>query len=140
MNNTKLFLGLAATVSLSACVTGLDTVKMTSQPSEALVVFEDSAQELQPQTCNTPCEIKLSEYRTYKTTVSKSGYEDYTVIIEPQVSTSLETVMVPGTAGGAIIGAQVSTQRVTTESLSPNDLDIILVPTEGSSDGKDADG
>lgn len=140
MNNTKLCLGLALSVSLSACVTGLETVKMTSQPSEAQIVFEDTAQELQPQTCNTPCEIKLRESLTYKTTVSKNGYEDFTVMIEPKVSTSEETVFVPGRAGGAIVAPQRTTQIITTEVLSPNNLDVILVPTKNTSDEVEKDG
>jgi len=49
----KLIIAVAAAVSLSACATvtkgSNDTVKMTSNPSEASVLFEDTAQKLQPQ-------------------------------------------------------------------------------------------
>jgi len=50
----KLIAAVSAAVSLSACATvtkgSNDTVKMTSNPSEASVLFEDTAQKLQPQT------------------------------------------------------------------------------------------
>jgi len=71
----KLIAAVSAAVSLSACATvtkgSNDTVKMTSNPSEASVLFEDTAQKLQPQSCQTPCEIELNRKRTYKATVSK---------------------------------------------------------------------
>jgi len=54
----KLIAAVSAAVSLSACATvtkgSNDTVKMTSNPSEASVLFEDTAQKLQPQSCQTP--------------------------------------------------------------------------------------
>jgi hypothetical protein len=48
----KLIVAFAASISLSACATvtkgSNDTVKMTSQPSEAKVVFDDTTSSINP--------------------------------------------------------------------------------------------
>ena len=106
---------------------------MTSQPSEASVVFDDTAQKLQPSRCETPCEIELNRKRTYKATVSKSGYEDFVVIMEPKVSTSGGTAMAGNLLLGGIIGAGVDAATGAMKDLSPNNLDVILAPSGGKS-------
>lgn len=135
--NTKLLIALLASVSLSACATvtkgSNDTVKMTSTPSEAKVVFEDTAQKLQPQSCATPCEIELNRKRTYKTTVSKSGYENFVVMMEPKVSTSGGTAMAGNLLLGGILGAGIDSATGAMKDLSPNNLAVTLAPTGGVS-------
>lgn len=144
MKNTKLLLALAASVSLSACATvtkgSNDTVKMTSLPSEASVMFEDTAQKLQPQSCTTPCEIELNRKRTYKATVSKSGHEDFVVIMEPKVSTSGGTAMAGNLLMGGILGAGIDAATGAMKDLSPNNLEVVLAPSGGSSYANDKDG
>lgn len=142
--NFKLTVALAASISLSACATvtkgSNDTVKMTSTPSEARVVFEDTAQKLQPQSCATPCEIELNRKRTYKTTVSKAGYENFVVIMEPKVSTSGGTAMAGNLLVGGIIGAGVDAATGAMKDLTPNNLEVTLAPTGGQSFATDKKG
>lgn len=135
--NIKLILALTASVSLSACATvtkgSNDTVKMTSQPSDARVVFDDTTKKYQPKTCMTPCEIELNRKRTYNATVSKNGYEDFVVVMVPKVSTSGGTAMAGNLLLGGVIGAGVDGLTGAMKDLSPNNLDVILAPTGGVS-------
>lgn len=140
----KLLLTLTATVSLSACATvtkgSNDTVKMTSKPSEASVVFEDTAQKLQPTSCQTPCEVELNRKRTYKATVSKPNYENFVVMMEPKVSTSGGGAMAGNLLFGGLIGAGVDAATGAMKDLSPNNLDVTLAPVGGSSFATDKKG
>lgn len=133
----KLITAIAASISLSACATvtkgSNDTVKMTSTPSEASILFEDTAQKLQPARCQTPCEIELNRKRTYKTTVSKEGYEDFVVMMEPKLSTSGGTAFAGNLLVGGLIGAGVDAATGASKDLTPNNLDITLAPNGGTS-------
>ena len=133
----KLITAIAASISLSACATvtkgSNDTVKMTSTPSEANILFEDTAQKLQPARCQTPCEIELNRKRTYKTTVSKEGYEDFVVMMEPKLSTSGGTAFAGNLLVGGLIGAGVDAATGASKDLTPNNLDITLAPNGGTS-------
>ena len=135
--NTKLILALAVSISLSACATvtkgSNDTVFMTSQPSEAKVVFEDTTLKYQPKSCVTPCEIELNRKRTYNATVSKAGYEDFVVVMVPKVSTSGGTAMAGNLLLGGVIGAGVDGLTGAMKDLTNNNLDVILGPTGGES-------
>jgi len=141
--NIKLLIALTASVSLSACATVTkgtnDTVKMTSEPSEARIVFKDTTLKYQPQTCVTPCEIELNRKRTYNATVSKSGYEDFVVVMVPKVSTSGGTAMAGNLLLGGIVGAGVDGLTGAMKDLSPNNLNVILAPTGGESYAMDKD-
>lgn len=142
--NTKLIFALAVSVSLSACATvtkgSNDTVFMTSAPSEAKVVFEDTAQKLRPQSCETPCEIELNRKRTYKATVSKSGYENFVVMMEPKLSTSGGTAMAGNLLLGGIVGAGVDSLTGAMRDLTPNNLAVTLAPKGGESYANDKNG
>ncbi len=142
--NFKLIIALAASVSVSACATvtkgSNDTVKMTSQPSDATVIFEDTAQKLQPQNCQTPCEIELNRKRTYKATVSKSGHEDFAVIMEPKVSTSGGTAMAGNLLIGGVLGAGIDAATGAMKDLTPNNLEVTLAPIGGTSFATNKDG
>ena len=133
----KLITAIAASISLSACATvtkgSNDTVKMTSTPSETSILFEDTAQKLQPARCQTPCEIELNRKRTYKTTVSKEGYEDFVVMMEPKLSTSGGTAFAGNLLVGGLIGAGVDAATGASKDLTPNNLDITLAPNGGTS-------
>jgi hypothetical protein len=139
----KLIVAFAASISLSACATvtkgSNDTVKMTSQPSEAKVVFDDTTLKYQPKSCYTPCEIELNRKRTYNATVSKAGYEDFVVVMVPKVSTSGGTAMAGNLLLGGVIGAGVDGLTGAMKDLSPNNLDVILAPTGGVSYALDKD-
>ena len=106
---------------------------MTSTPSEASILFEDTAQKLQPARCQTPCEIELNRKRTYKTTVSKEGYEDFVVMMEPKLSTSGGTAFAGNLLVGGLIGAGVDAATGASKDLTPNNLDITLAPNGGTS-------
>lgn len=140
----KLITAIAASISLSACATvtkgSNDTVKMTSTPSEASILFEDTAQKLQPARCQTPCEIELNRKRTYKTTVSKEGYEDFVVMMEPKLSTSGGTAFAGNLLVGGLIGAGVDAATGASKDLTPNNLDITLAPNGGTSFATDKKG
>lgn len=135
---------VAVSVSLSACATvtkgSNDTVKLTSNPSEASVLFEDTAEKLQPQSCQTPCEIELNRKRTYKTTVSKENYENFVVMMEPKISTSGGTAFAGNLLVGGLIGAGVDAATGAAKDLTPNNLDVTLAPTGGTSYATDKKG
>ena len=140
----KLIAAVSAAVSLSACATvtkgSNDTVKMTSNPSEASVLFEDTAQKLQPQSCQTPCEIELNRKRTYKATVSKENHENFVVIMEPKLSTSGGTALAGNLLVGGLIGAGVDAATGAAKDLTPNNLVVTLAPTGGTSFATDKKG
>lgn len=140
----KLIIALAASISLSACATvtkgSNDTVKMTSQPSQAKIVFDDTTLKYQPKSCFTPCEIELNRKRTYNATVSKAGYEDFMVVMVPKVSGSGGTAMAGNLLIGGIIGAGVDGLTGAMKDLTNNNLDVILAPTGGESYATDKDG
>ena len=142
--NIKLITAIAASISLSACATvtkgSNDTVKMTSIPSEASVLFEDTALKLQPSRCQTPCEIELNRKRTYKATVSKEGHENYVVIMEPRLSTSGGTALAGNLLIGGIIGAGVDAATGASKDLTPNNLEVTLAPNGGTSFATDKKG
>ena len=141
--NIKLITALIASISLSGCATvtkgSNDTVKMTSQPSEARIVFDDTTLKYQPKSCVTPCEIELNRRRTYNATVSKNGYEDFVVVMVPKVSTSGGSAMAGNLLLGGIIGAGVDGLTGAMKDLTPNNLDVILAPTGGQSYALDKD-
>ena len=140
----KLITAIVASISLSACATvtkgSNDTVKMTSVPSEASVVFEDTAQKLQPARCQTPCEIEMNRKRSYLATVSKAGYEDYVVVMEPKLSASGGTAMAGNLLLGGIIGAGVDAATGASKDLTPNNLEVTLAPKGGTSYATDKKG
>ena len=140
----KLITAIVASISLSACATvtkgSNDTVKMTSVPSEASVVFEDTAQKLQPARCQTPCEIEMNRKRSYLATVSKAGYEDYVVVMEPKLSASGGTAMAGNLLLGGIIGAGVDATTGASKDLTPNNLEVTLAPKGGTSYATDKKG
>lgn len=142
--NLKLIVAVAASISLSACATvtkgSNDSVFMTSTPSAAKVVFEDTAQKLQPTSCETPCEIELNRKRTYKATVSKSGYENFVVLMEPKLSTSGGTAMAGNLLLGGIVGAGVDSLTGAMRDLTPNNLEVTLAPSGGTSFATDKNG
>jgi len=142
--NFKLIAALTAAVSLSACATvtkgSNDSVFMTSTPSAAKVVFEDTAQKLQPKSCETPCEIELNRKRTYKATVSKTGHENFVVLMEPKLSTSGGTAMAGNLLVGGILGAGVDSLTGAMRDLTPNNLEVTLAPTGGESYATDKKG
>ena len=140
----KLITAVVASISLSACATvtkgSNDTVKMTSIPSDASVVFEDTAQKLQPARCQTPCEIELNRKRTYKATVSKAGHEEFVVMMEPKLSASGGTAMAGNLLIGGIIGAGVDAATGASKDLTPNNLEVTLAPNGGTSYAMDKKG
>ncbi len=135
--NFKLTTAVFVAVSLSACATvtkgSNDTVKMTSIPSEATILFEDTAKKLQPQTCQTPCEIELNRKRIYKATVSKENHEDFVVMMEPKLSTSGGTAFAGNLLVGGLIGAGVDAATGAAKDLTPNNLEVTLAPKGGTS-------
>jgi len=142
--NYKLLLAAGAAVSLSACATvtkgSNDTVKISSTPSEATVVFADVSEKLQDQSCMTPCEIKLKRKYSYRTTVSKEGHTPFQTVLVPKVSVSGGTAMAGNILVGGVIGAGVDAATGAMKDLSPNPLTVTLMPTGQSSFATDKKG
>lgn len=140
----KLIAAIAASISLSACATvtkgSNDTVFMTSTPSEARVLFEDTSEKLQPSTCQTPCEIELNRKRTYRATVSKENHENFVVIMEPKISASGGTAFAGNLLVGGLIGAGVDAATGAAKDLTPNNLNVTLAPSGGTSFATDKKG
>lgn len=142
--NMKLLAAAVIALNISACATvtkgSNDTVKIASTPSDAKIVFEDTANKLQDQTCMTPCEIELKRKNTYETTVSKKGYSTFVTTLVPKVSTSGGAGMAGNVLFGGIIGAGVDAATGAMKDLSPNNFNVMLQAEGTPSYAEDKDG
>ena len=121
-----------AALHLSACATVVqgksDTVKLSSTPGGADVVFEDAADARQPVTCTTPCEAKLRRTATWNATVSLPGHTPYRYRLSPGVGGSGPAAMAGNLIAGGVVGAVVDSRTGALRDLSPNPIHVTLAP------------
>ena len=134
----------SAVLSLGACATvtkgSNNTVKVTSEPSDAKVVFKEVLNKYDGAECRTPCEVELKRKGNYETTVSKDGYAPFTTILVPKISTSGGAGMAGNILLGGVIGAGVDAATGAMKDLSPNPLRVVLAPEGEESYMVDKDG
>ena len=100
-----------ATLHLCACATVVqgksDTVKLSSTPSGADVVFEDADGSRESVTCTTPCEAELRRTATWNATVSLPGHTPYRYQLRPGIGGSGPAGMAGNIIAGGGIGVGV---------------------------------
>lgn len=142
--NLKLISAALIAINISACATvtkgSNNTVKISSTPSEATVVFAEVSEKLQDQSCMTPCEIELKRKYSYRTTVAKEGYTPFETILIPKVSASGGTAMAGNILIGGVIGAGVDAATGAMKDLTPNPMTVTLMPAGQSSFAMDKKG
>ena len=130
--NVKLIATVAVAINLAACATVTkgtkNEVSITSTPSEASVVMTDVAGKYEGASCTTPCSANLTRKGSYKTVVSKEGYTPYEIVVVPKISGTGAAGMAGNVLIGGIIGAGVDAATGAMNDLSPNPLNVTLMP------------
>jgi hypothetical protein len=120
----------AACVLLSACATVTrgtrQTFKIDSTPTEAKVELSIG------ETCVTPCVLKLKRRPGFTATFTKEGYETQTVKVDSEVHGGGVVAGAGNLLAGGIIGGIVDGSNGSLNSLSPNPLQVTLVPVGGA--------
>ena len=122
--------GLAAvSMLLPACAT---VTRGTSQkyviestPAEAQVALSTG------QTCVTPCKLKLKRKRGFTATFNKAGYEPLEAQVKSKFSGGGAAAGAGNILAGGIIGAVVDGSNGSMNNLTPNPLQVTLVPVGG---------
>ncbi len=124
--------GLAAvSMLLPACAT---VTRGTSQkyaiestPAEAQVALSTG------QTCVTPCKLKLKRKHGFTATFNKPGYEPLEAQVKSKFSGGGAAAGAGNIIAGGIIGAVVDGSNGSMNNLTPNPLQVTLVPLGGAS-------
>ncbi|MEO8141826.1 MAG: hypothetical protein ABI617_04125 [Sphingomicrobium sp.] len=131
MNNIIKSCGLAAAVvSLSACAT---VTRGTSQKFEIMTMPTAADVKLSTgQTCTSPCKLKLKRRPGFTATVSKGGYQTQDVIVESKVKGGGVVAGAGNLILGGVIGGIVDGTNGSLYSLTPDPLNVTLVPLSGN--------
>ena len=117
---------VAATVLLSACATVTrgtrQTFNIESTPTEAKVQLSNG------ESCTTPCKLKLKRRPGFDATFTKDGYETKTVKVDSEVHGGGVAAGAGNILVGGIIGGIVDGSNGSLNSLSPNPLQVTLLP------------
>ena len=121
---------LAVSVLLCGCATVTrgtrQTFKIQSTPTGAQVALSNG------ESCVTPCVLKLKRRPGFSATFTKDGFQAQTVKVDSElhgggVAAGAGNLLLGGVVGGLVDGSNGSLN-----SLSPNPLQVTLVPTEGA--------
>jgi hypothetical protein len=121
---------IAASVMLCGCATVTrgtrQTFKVESTPSGAQVAMSNG------ENCVTPCKLKIKRRPGFSATFTKEGYEPQTVKVDSElhgggVAAGAGDLLLGGVVGGLLDGSNGSLN-----SLSPNPLQVTLVPAQGT--------
>ena len=120
----------AAVVSLSACATvtrgTTQKFEITTMPTAADVKLSTG------QTCVTPCKLKLKRRPGFTATVAKSGYQTQDVIVESKIKGGGVVAGAGNIILGGVIGGLVDGTNGSLYSLTPDPLNVTLVPLQGN--------
>jgi hypothetical protein len=117
---------VAASVLLCGCATVTrgtrQTFRIDSTPTGAQVAMSNG------ESCVTPCKIKLKRRPGFTATFTKEGYQAQTVKVDSElhgggVAAGAGNLLLGGVVGGLVDGSNGSLN-----SLSPNPLQVTLVP------------
>ena len=121
---------IAACVLVSGCATVTrgtsQTFKIESTPTQAKVALSNG------ETCVTPCILKLKRRPGFTATFTKDGYETKTVKVDSEikgggVAAGAGNLLIGGVVGGLVDGSNGSLN-----SLTPNPLQVTLMPANGT--------
>lgn len=123
--------GLAAvSMLLPACATVTRGTKqkyaIESTPAEAQVALSTG------QTCVTPCKLKLKRKHGFTATFEKPGYQPLEAQVKSKFSGGGAAAGAGNIIAGGIIGAVVDGSNGSMNNLTPNPLQVTLVPVGGS--------
>jgi hypothetical protein len=117
---------VAATVLLSACATVTrgtrQTFNIQSSPDGAQVALSNGEH------CVTPCQLKLKRRPGFTATFTKEGYEAQTVKVKSELHGGGAVAGAGNILLGGVIGGIVDGTNGSMNSLSPNPLNVTLMP------------
>ena len=123
-------IALMASIFLNGCATVVkgtsSTVSVESTPANATVIFIDKSKQQKGNSCLTPCEVQLDRQGRYIATVSKAGYDDYTILIRPRLSADGFIGNVSSAALFGAVGFGVDQATGATNDLYPAFLKVII--------------
>ena len=120
---------LAVSVLLCGCATVTrgtrQTFKIQSTPTGAQVALSNG------ESCVTPCVLKLKRRPGFTATFTKDEFQDQTIKVDSElhgggVAAGAGNLLLGGVVGGLVDGSNGSLN-----SLSPNPLQVTLVPSQG---------
>jgi hypothetical protein len=122
---------LAASVQLAGCATVTrgtsQTFKIDSTPTGAQVAMSNG------QNCVTPCKLKLKRRPGFTATFTKEGFETQTVKVDSELHGGGAAAGAGNLLLGGVIGGLVDGSNGSLNSLSPNPLQVTLVPQSNAS-------
>ena len=122
---------LAASVLLAGCATVTrgtsQTFKIDSTPIGAQVAMSNG------QNCVTPCKLKLKRRPGFTATFTKEGFETQTVKVDSELHGGGAAAGAGNLLLGGVIGGLVDGSNGSLNSLSPNPLQVTLVPQSNAS-------
>lgn len=118
---------LAASVLLAGCATVTrgtrQSFKIDSTPTAAKVEMSNG------ETCVTPCVLKLKRKPGFTATFTKDGYQSKTVKVDSELHGGGAAAGAGNLLLGGVIGGLVDGSNGSLNSLSPNPLQVTLMPT-----------
>jgi len=122
---------LAASVLLAGCATVTrgtsQTFKIDSTPTGAHVAMSNG------QNCVTPCKLKLKRRPGFTATFTKEGFETQIVKVDSELHGGGAAAGAGNLLLGGVIGGLVDGSNGSLNSLSPNPLQVTLVPQSNAS-------
>jgi len=120
---------LAASMLLAGCATVTrgtrQTFNIQSTPSGAQVALSNG------ENCVTPCKLKLKRKPGFTATFTMDGYETKTVKVDSELHGGGAAAGAGNLLLGGVIGGLVDGSNGSLNSLSPNPLQVTLVPNSG---------
>lgn len=126
---------------LLALSTGCATV--TRGTTEAMIIETDPAGAnvvlSTGETCMTPCTLEKKRKDGFDVTIEKAGFESVEVKVVSQTATAGATGMAGNVIVGGLIGMAVDAGSGATKELSPNPLQVKLVPAAVARENESAE-
>ena len=120
---------LAVSTMLAGCATVTrgtrQNFKIQSTPTAAKVELSNG------ETCVTPCVLKLKRRPGFTATFTKDGYQAQTVKVDSELHGGGAAAGAGNLLLGGVIGGIVDGSNGSLNSLSPNPLQVTLVPVQG---------
>jgi hypothetical protein len=104
-----------------------------STPAQAEVALSTG------QKCVTPCKLKLKRKHGFTATFNKPGYETLQAQVKSKFSGGGAAAGAGNVLMGGVIGAVVDGTNGSMNNLTPNPLQVTLVPLDGSTAGEAMD-
>jgi hypothetical protein len=127
MKNFVRLMGVTAVaLSLPACATitrgTQETYQIVSTPPGADVTLSTG------QTCTTPCKLKLKRKTEFVVNMTMPGYEPFEGKVDSKIKGGGVTAAAGNLLAGGIIGGIVDGTNGSMRDLTPNPLNVTLIP------------